>query len=198
MLGVKLDSRARRVLTVTTNPEAEVSVDTTPGSYFPLRITAPEGPGPTSDGSPRTSAAVHSLWFAPRAELLNPGDRLEVFGGDVLELLSKPAAVNVGRRTTGYQVSALPVDVLYPRSADVFDQGDATPVAEDVELSIYSPTDTVRGTGDSRDYFAEAPAAHQSVLTQNRIVRLGSEDFRIIGPTLSRELPYVAMTLRGN
>lgn len=198
MLGVPLDKRVRRVLGVTVDEGLSLTLDDTPGAYFPANVTQPQSDNGLLDGSPRTSKSVWRLyWQRPPAEI-HACDRIEVPGDTTYELISAPRKVNNGRRVVGYSAPMLPVDQLYPRSADVKDMGKADALAT-IACCLYSERGEQRGRGEYHGTFAEAPASAWEAISSGANRELHFSDgsvWKITDATLAPELPYVSMTVR--
>jgi len=113
------------------------------------------------------------------------------------ELLSAPREVTEGRSTVGYRAPVLPVGELYPRAAFVYALGNDDPAGE-IECSLFSLAHRNASRGDYHDSFAEAPASALELLSAgNRELRFeGGELWKVTDAALSREVPFVAMTLR--
>ena len=197
MRGVPLDQRIRRVLSVSLDAGNALVLDDGPSAYFPAHVAQPSGENSTSDISPRQGRATATLWLGPRLPLeLHPSDRIEA-AGTTYELLSAPREVTEGRATIGHRVPVLPVGDLYPRTADVHVLGDDDPAGE-IACSLFSLAHRNASRGDYHDSFAEAPASALELLSgANRELRFdGGERWKVTDAALSREVPFVAMTLR--
>jgi hypothetical protein len=195
--GVPLNQRVRRVLSVSLDAGNALNLDDAPSVYFPAHIAQPIGENATSDLSPRQGRATATLWLGPRLPVaLHASDRIEAAGA-TYELLSAPREVTEGRATIGYRAPVLPIGELYPRTAGVHLLGEDEPTGQ-VECSLFSLTHRNASRGDYQDSFAEAPASALNLLTPgNRELRFdGGERWKITDAALSREVPFVAMTLR--
>lgn len=199
MRGVPLNQRVRRVLGVSLDAGNALAIDDVPSSFFPAHVAQPQGENATSDISPRQGRATSTLWLGARLPiLLHPSDRIEV-GETVYELLSAPREVTEGRTTTGHRAPVLPIGELYPRTAAVHALGDDDPAGE-IQCSLFSLAHRSASRGEYHGSFAEAPAAALAVIESakgsNRELRFeGGEVWKITDASLSREVPYVAMTL---
>jgi hypothetical protein len=197
MRGVPLNQRIRRVLSVSLDAGNALTFDTDPSAYFSAHVAQPTGENSTSDISPRQGRASATLWLGARLPLvLHPSDRIEV-GGTTYELLSAPRQVTEGRSTVGHRAPVLPVGELYPRAASVHALGDDDP-AGGIECSLFSLAHRNASRGDYQDSFAEAPASALELLsgTNHELLFDGGERWKITDAALSREVPFVAMTLR--
>lgn len=197
MLGVPLNQRIRRVLGVSLDADMALTLDERAMACFPAHLAQPSGENSTSDLSPRQGRATATLWTGPRLPVtLRASDRVEA-GGATYELLSAPREVTNGRATIGYRVPVLPIGELYPRSAAVHEMGNDRAVGE-VECSLFSLASRDGTRASYQDSFAEAPASALDLLTgRNRELRFeGGEVWKIADASLSREVPFVAMTLR--
>jgi hypothetical protein len=196
MRGVPLNQRIRRVLSVSLDAEMALTLDDDPSAYFPAHLAQPSGENSTSDISPRQGRATSTLWLGPRLPVvLHPSDRIEV-AGTTYELLSAPRAVTEGRSAIGHRVPVLPIGELYPRTAAVHPLGDDDPAGE-IECSLFSLASRNAPRGDYHDSFGEAPASALALLEgPNRELRFeGGERWKIRDASLSREVPFVALSL---
>jgi hypothetical protein len=197
MRGVPLNQRIRRVLSVSLDAGNALTFDTDPSVYFPAHVAQPSGENATSDISPRQARATATLWLGPRPPVVfHPSDRIEAAGA-TYELLSAPREVTEGRSTVGYRALVLLIGELYPRAAFVHALGDDDPAGE-IQCSLFSLAHRNASRGDYQDSFAEAPAGALELLSAgNHELRFnGGEQWKITDAALSREVPFVAMTLR--
>lgn len=197
MLGTPFNKRVRRVLHVDAGDDLTLTLDPAPSAYFPANLAKPQGDNGLLDGAPRTSLSPWRLTWLRAAEL-GVCDRVEVPHDATYELLSKPKPVMNGRRVVGYSAPVLPVDLLYPRSAELYDLGGEDPVAT-IACALYTEQDSQRGRGDYRDTFADAPpnAWEHFDGTRNRELRFEDGSvWRVMNPMLAPEVPYVSMTLK--
>jgi hypothetical protein len=197
MRGVPLNQRIRRSLSVTLDAGNALTLDDDPSTYVPAHVAQPTGENSTSDISPRQGRATATLWLGSRLPLmLNASDRIEV-AGTTYELLSAPREVTEGRTTIGHRVPVLPIGELYPRTAAVHVLGDGTSAGE-IECSVFSLAHRNAPRGSYDDSFGEAPASALELLTGagNRELRFdGGEVWKIRSASLSREVPFVALSL---
>ncbi len=197
MRGVPLNQRIRRVLSVSLDSEMTLTLDDKPSSFFPAHIAQPSGENSTADISPRQGRATATLWLGPRLPiLLHPSDRIEV-GDAVFELLAAPREVTEGRSTIGHRAPVLPIGELYPRTAAVHVLGSDDAEGE-VECSLFSLASRNAPRGSFNDSFGEAPASALDLLagSGNRELRFeGGEVWKIRDASLSREVPFVALSL---
>lgn len=191
MNGYKLDARGRRTRQVTI-AELEATVSEVPGPYFPLAITPPRSPKSTNDGSPRESAARYRLvWTVPQD--VSVAGRIAVHDGQTYELLTDPRPLRLGASAVGFEAECLPVDVLYPREAEI----EGLPSAEPVPLSLYTGTETVEGHGDYDTYEGEAPIEFaDALLAPNTVLISGERRLRLVEAIVVYEVPHVRMRLR--
>lgn len=196
MLGVPLDKRVRRTVGVLVGDDLAVTIDGAATSYFPAHVLAPQSDNGLLDSSPRTTLSPWRVYWLRTPAELRFGDHIEVPNDTTYELISTPRAVNNGRRVVGYSAPALPVDVLYPRTAEVWDLGGVASVAT-VACNVYSQREDQQPRADFHDAFGEAPASALETLTgTNRELRLGDQTWKITDAALSVEAPYVSLNLR--
>lgn len=196
MRGVTLNQRVRRVLGVSLDAEMALTLDDDPSAYFPAHIAAPFAEPSVLDVSPRTGRPWSTLWLGPRPPVaLRPGDRIEA-ESVTYELLSAVREVTQGRSTIGCRVPVLPIGDLYSRTAAVHALGNDEAEGE-VECCVYSLISRNAARGDFNDAFGDAPATALALLEgRNRELRFeGGEVWKIRTASLSREVPYVALSL---
>lgn len=198
MLGYPLNTRVRGVLAVDVGADLALTLDDTPSKYFPAHIAPPSGSNSTYDGSPRSALSPHTLYWVGAVTQLGACHRVEDLDATVYELLAKPEPVTNGRAVVGYSAPMLPVDQLYPRSAELKAMGDAKAI-ETVACAVFSERESQRSRGSYRDTFAEAPATHWAALSAVGTYALhfadGSE-WKIAEASLAPELPFVTMSVR--
>ena len=194
MIGYRLSERGRSVRQVTVAEDLAITVEEEEGDYFPLQVVSPQSAESVFDGSPRENAARSRLVYE-REQDLAVADRVEVYDGETWELLTDPRPVRNAGHVTGYEVEALPVDVLYPREADVERKdGDAV---DTVALAVFQPdpeNSTERGTYGG--YRAEAPIEFAETLDERNLVAVLEKPFNITSCTPNYEVPHVALELR--
>jgi hypothetical protein len=196
MLGVPLDKRVRRVLGVSIGDDLALTLDDTATAYFPAHVLAPQADNGLLDSSPRTALSPWRVYWLRAPAELRFGDHIEVPDDTTYELISKPRAVNNGRRVVGHSAPALPVGVLYPRSAEVWELGGEKALST-IACNVYSQREDQQPRGDFHDTFGEAPASALEDLTgTNRELRIGEQTWKIVDAALSVEAPYVSLNLR--
>jgi hypothetical protein len=198
VIGVPLDKRIRRVLSVTVGGSPAPVVSTDPSDFFAAHLLAPQADNGLLDGSPRTDLSPWRLYWDARGPELRPCERVENPGDGLYELISKPRAVNSGRRVVGYSCPVLPPSLLYPRSAEVKDLGADMALAT-VECAIYSARESTAQRGSYEDTFCEMPATAWEAVGGADNLQLHFSDgsvWTLVEATLAPELPYVNASIR--
>lgn len=198
MLGVPLDKRARRVLTVTVDAGLALTLDETPSRFVPMHVAEPQADNSLFDGSPRTSRSVWRLYWQGTLLNLGPCDRVEVHGGETFELIAVPKPVMNGRVVVGYSAPALPVSVLYPRTAELRALGSEEAIAT-VECAVYSARESNGQRGTFHDTFCEMPPAAWPHITPKANQVLAFSDglvWTLNEASLSAEVPFVSASIR--
>lgn len=198
MLGVPLDTRIRRVLAVTLGEDLALTIGETPSGYFPAHLAQPQGESSVLDGSPRTSLPSRTLYWQGAVAPLGASHRIEDLDGTVYELVAKPQPVTNGRGVAGYSASVLPIEQLYPRSAELHaNRGDD--VIAEVHCAIFSERQNDGGRGTTHDDFCELPPSAWLDLDGLQNPELHFDDgsvWRLSEASLSREVPYVTGSAR--
>jgi hypothetical protein len=198
MLAVPLDKRVRRSVSVTVGEGLEPVVSTAPGPFFAAHLLAPQADNGLLDSSPRTTLSPWRLYWDRRGPDLQACDRIENPGDDTYELISKPRAVNAGRRVVGFSCPVLPIAALYPRQAEIRLLGSEEALAT-VECAVYSARETDQQHGTYEDTFCEMPAAAWATVGDLRNAQLHFDDgstWTLVEATLGTELPYVNASIR--
>lgn len=199
MLGVPLNKRVRRVLAVSVADDLAVSIDETPGAYFPAGLQPPQFDNNTGDGSPRTVLAPWRLYWSRVPARLGPCDRVEVPGDATYELLAAPKPVLAGRSRVGFSAPVLPVEQLYPRSAELRALGADEPIAT-VECAVFQSREIHGQRTTSEDAFCELPPSawqHIDRKETQRLVFGPNREAKISEAALGTEVPFITATLRG-
>lgn len=172
-------------LTITDNVS-----DTVRGEVFAAR--SGDGGGP--DNSPRNGQRSIVWTFG---EDLKPGDRFTTADAERYEVVTKPIARRAANVALCYEVTAVPVALLYPQIATVSDLGGVE--LEDIPVAIWEGSESNASHGDYDNLNAEAPPEFYNMLrVVNRELVVGSRPFRIVTSLLHTESPHVRMTVRSS
>jgi hypothetical protein len=198
MLAVPLKLRVRRTLAVAVAPDLSLSLDDAAGAYFPAGLQAPQADNGQLDGSPRTSLAPWRLYWSRTPAELHACDRIEVPGDTTYELIAQPREVSSGRRVVGRSCPVLPVDVLYPREAELKDLGIDAAIAA-VRCVIYSEREEQGQRSSYVNTFAEFPPSvwpHLDGAANRELHFADGSVWRIAEATLAPEMPYVTASAK--
>jgi hypothetical protein len=163
-----------------------VNVNQAPGDPAP-------GAGPR-DTMPRLVLMWHDSLLAPAVDW-RAGDRLDLDGHGIVELLEAPVATQLHAGVTRWQANAMPVAVLRPLAANVITQSGAAQGA--VTIAVWRASTTERARGETIDYQGEAGVEHAALLTpENRRLAVGGAVLRVTGATVESSPPRVMLELR--
>lgn len=197
MQGIPLDSRIRRSLAVTIDDGLTLAFDAEPTSYFPARVSPPQGANGTFDGSPRNGLSPSTLYWrtGPTLDICH---RVEMLGSETYELIAKPEPVTLGRQTVGYSAPALAVSQLYPRSAELKELGNEAVIA-DVECAVFAERESKGQRGSYQDMLCELPPSTWANVDGAPNLELHFSDgsiWKLTEASLSPETPFVSAGIR--
>ena len=184
---------------VTVGEDGSIVVTPVTEAVFGAQWIRTPDSSPRSDSSSPRAGRVNLLRYrggvlAPAGGHLSAGDRIEL-GDDTYEVLADYREVLIGRQVTAYEVPILWINLLYPYSGDLQEQGGAE-VQADVRFSVYATDETHEATGTYEDLDAEADISLHSLLRVNRQFVSGSLIYKITSAEVDREGRFVRMTVR--
>jgi hypothetical protein len=198
MTAVRYAERTQQIVTGGLAPT--LTADLFPAFQAVTVVNASGDPGPGApprDTMPRLALTWHDSPLWPGAGW-NAGDRLDVDGYGIVELLDAPAAIYLHAGVMRWTARAMPVTALRPMLANVVNQAGAPLAGGSVTVAVWRPSKTDRARGETVDYQGEAGVEHAALLTpENRRLQLaGGSVLRVTGATVETSPPRVMLELR--